>query len=241
METRKVIFKYHPDNAYGVRGSAVFCHVSPEYRGWKWMGCVGWLWDTAQVKLTGKGAYTDLPPDGFISTDKFRLGCAKLKEIEHYTNACKVINLFEKASGMRSRTKVYATQHEDRFLFEGHTDWISSSFMISLFTNLVRIAADGVVADTVEDFKVRMVHKLVEAGKYSWQNQYFKHCYDRIPIIIKNRKELTWSSFPYSSKYSIHSYGIGALMDGQQSLGDITATEAARAFKQKVDNETNSL
>lgn len=227
---KQVDVKLNETQGYPVHGNVTFCHVSKEGRGWDWYGCVGWLWDDIQVEMTDKGhGYSGGPLLGFISTDKFRLGVTGMKKPELYTNAVGLINLFERECGMKL-TKLYATTKEDCYITVAHKDWMQSSFMISLFTNLIRLAENGLKADTVEEFNTRFG----AMPKYSGAAYYFKRCFDKIPEILRNREDLTWKKFPYNTKLSIHSYGIGALVCKHSQFSQTSSWEAAKQFQKKV-------
>lgn len=233
---KKMVAELNGKQGHPVYGNVTFCHVSEDKRGWDWYGCVGWLWDDIQVVMTGEGyGYSNSPPPGFISTDKFRLGVTGMKKPELYTNAVGLINLFERECGMKL-TKLYATIKDDCYITVAHKDWMQSSFMISIFTNLIRLAESGVKADTIEEFNT------IFGGmaKYYGANYYFKRCFDKLPKIIENRKDLEWKKFPYNTKLSIHSYGIGALVCEHSQFGQTSpAWMAAQEFQKKVGIRDN--
>ena len=64
-----------------------------------------------------------------------------IKDEDVFRNGLKVVRAFERHFKIAPKTKRFPTNIKHHYLFEGSADWVSSPFMISLYSFLIRIGA----------------------------------------------------------------------------------------------------
>jgi hypothetical protein len=166
------------------------------------------------------------------------------KRTEEIVNsALTIIQFMEDQAGIKPFTKLYTVaKQKDIYLFEGEPDWMESTFMISLFTFLIRLGAKNIEFKTKEEFDAKLndLVKKGEAGIGDHDTSYLKIVYPFLYKIILNRKALSYvreDGTHFMNKQSItifHNYtGIVTLCGeagGKSRTGVPEMTELAKCI-----------
>ena len=107
--------------------------------------------------------------------------------------ALAILNCVEKYTNVKPLTKLYETNQKDIYLFEGAKDWMESTFMISLYTLLIRLGARKI---TFKDRK-GLIEKLKDLSKSNQVHgdndiKYLKTVWPFIYRIMRARGDLKY-------------------------------------------------
>jgi len=152
------------------------------------------------------------------------------KEIMAYALA--IINCMEETSGIKPLSVIHqvapVANEKDVYMFEGASDWMESTFMISLYTFLIRLGGKKITFTNKEELDTKL-KELTKSNAFDHDLSYLKTCLPYIYKILEKRKELRYvregnNHFLKSSSIGLfHNYtGIVALCQenkGQNMTG----------------------
>ncbi len=146
------------------------------------------------------------------------------------TSGLRIINFLEEQSGISPLTKIINTDQEGVYLFESHGDWMSSTFMISLYTFIIRLGAKKIEFNDKTEFDSK-ISSMCDTDKTSSDHDitYLKKVWPYMYKILQKRESLKYiqgDKKPLLSDKNIslfHNYtGIVALVD-QAKAKELTA------------------
>jgi hypothetical protein len=172
-----------------------------------WIKCRDFLHDALRCHITGKkeGIYgfsynpgTNPPLD----LEKMRVMVKReptkveLKASENtkemIDSALSIIQCIEDYSGIKPLSDIYCTaEDEDVYVFEGASDWMESTFMISLYTFLIRLGARKIKFKDKKDLDSKL-KKLCAKGPADNDTRYLKTVLPFIYKIAEKRKEIRY-------------------------------------------------
>jgi len=195
----------------------------------EWVKCRDFLPDAVRSQITGKectvyGFTFDTKNNPNISLDKIKMlvSKGKLKETDipgfrkKIKSGLKLLNHFEDIAEV-SKTKVVRVdasgqkKYKAVFLFSGPPMWLSSPFLVSMFTFLIRLGDKELEFTDNTELKKEFKY-IVDKQKKGKLNDndacYLKNSWDKLKLIIENRSKL----FP--DKDNVHdvywkNYSIG--------------------------------
>lgn len=188
----------------------LFAFLSSKDNGYKqchtWIKCRDFLQDAVRNHITGNnesiyGFSYDPKTDPPIDMDRMRMlvtrklsakkegASEELREI--IKSALSIIHRVEKHGKIKPLTKLYlASGKDDVYIFMGSKDWMDSSFMISLYTFLIRLGAKT----KGKEFKTKkeLDSALGDLAKKSGDHDigYLKSILPYIYKVVNNRKDL---------------------------------------------------
>lgn len=197
----------------------------------EWVKCRDFLPDAVRSQITGKKCYIygfsfDTENNPNIGLDKIRMLVAKgslnnadvPKFRQKIKSGLKLLNHFEDIAEV-PKTKVVrvdsSTQkkYKATFLFSGPSMWLSSPFLVSMYTFLIRLGDKELEFTNNEELE-KELKSLVDKQKKGKLNDndacYLNNSWNKMKLIIENRSEL----FPekdnvhevYWEKYTINEF-----------------------------------
>jgi len=165
----------------------------------QWIKCRDFLHDALRSRITGKveqifGFSYDPKTDPPIDLKRMRLLIKRDRGLAKETrkmidSAIDIINCIEKSSGIKPLSKLYqASSNDGVYIFMGASDWMESTFMISLYTFLIRLGAKNIEFTDKEDLYSKL--KDLKGGDHDIN--YLKTVYPFLDKIIENRKKLKY-------------------------------------------------
>jgi len=206
--------------AIGVR----YAFLSPEKDGNKqchgWIKCRDFLQDAFRwhhAGNNGQGIFgfsyepKDDPP---LDTEKMRmLVDYTAGKPDKATLDCtiSILKLMESHGGIEPQTKILGVKdHDNIYVYEGAKDWMGSSFMISMYTFLIRLGARKIPFKNKEELDSEL-RKISESPAEGGDNDvnYLKTVLPFLYKIIENREKLLYikgKSKPFLSGQSINMF-----------------------------------
>ena len=188
-----------------------YAFLSSKTNGYKqchqWVKCRDFLHDALRSQITDKresiyGFTYEPKVNPPVDLESMRL-LVKRDAIKSETNASEntremmnsalaMIRWMEESNGIKPLSNLYcAAGNKDIYIFEGAADWMESTFMISLYTFLIRLGGRKIVFKDKEDFD----SKLTEFSKFSSSDHDFRYLKTIQPFIYKiveKRKDLKY-------------------------------------------------
>lgn len=218
----------------------IFAFVSSKKDGYRqcheFVKCRDFLHDAVRASLQKKsceiyGFKYDPEKNPPVDTAKTRMLVSKYNVLHHadkasdkllnelkefMTRGRDILNYYEKLAGLKRRTILHKAsvgdENEDGslWLFEGPGMWMRSSYLVSMFSFLIRLGAKNVSVENIDnDFKKLMNEK----DNYDNDVNYLKFCANKLVTVMKGRKELFWNK-PILKNYpndvsisSFHNFG----------------------------------
>src|SRR5574343_142887 len=131
----------------------------------------------------------------------------------------KLLNFFEKEEGL-PLTKLYTTDKPGIFLFKSPSDWVESTFTVSMYSYLIRC---GLQVQGNFQTKEELIKEIKTQTTGNDQN-YARTTADKLFKIFHHRKEIGFSSVNIShwGNYTVHnSGGIQALCNFYLENGEL--------------------
>jgi hypothetical protein len=114
---------------------------------------------------------------------------------EMMASALAMINCMEETSGIKPLSVIHqvasTANEKDVYIFEGASDWMESTFMISLYTFLIRLGGKKIVFKDKEELDTKL-KELVKSSTGDHDLSYLKTSLPYIYKILEKRKELTY-------------------------------------------------
>jgi len=225
-----------------------------------WVKCRDFLNDALRGYLTGKEEHIygfsyslkDNPPIDleemrmlvkYKPTKNVKKGHKALEDILNCSLS--ILRGIEEHCGISSLSELRCTQDREIYLFEGSADWMGSTFMISMYTFLIRLGGRNIVFESKEGFDSEL-EKLSKKTKGMGDNDiyYLQDVKEYIFKIIENRENLKYikekgkHSFGNVRIGTFHNYsGIVSLC--KEAKGRISGVEEiARLSKYIKDEES---
>jgi hypothetical protein len=167
-----------------------------------WVKCRDFLHDALRNHISGKKdsiyGFTYDP----ASNPPLHLGCMRIlvmadivntdekARLEILNNGLRMIHILETHSGITPLSKIVETNHPKVFLFEGSKDWMSSTFMISLYTFIIRLGAKKAQFKTKEEFDAEMERLIKVGGDHDIS--YLKTAWPYMYKMLQKREELKY-------------------------------------------------
>jgi hypothetical protein len=131
-------------------------------------------------------------------------------------SALDIIHCIEKHGGIKPLSKLHKVSDLDHaYIFEGASDWVESTFMISLYTLLIRLGAKKIGFKDKEELDSKLEKLCTNGSSGDNDITYLKTVRAFIHKIVEKRKELQYESKKiFADKYldTFHNYsGIVAL------------------------------
>jgi hypothetical protein len=174
-----------------------------------WIKCRDFLHDALRCHITGKkeGIYGfsynpgDNPP---LDLGKMRMLVKREPpgtELRPSRNtkkilgsALEILQCVEEYSGIKPLSELYHTaENKDVYIFEGASDWMESTFMISLYTFLIRLGAKKIEFKDKKDLDAKLKKLCAEKVVNNDRDlSYLKTVLPFIYKIVEKRKELRY-------------------------------------------------
>ena len=174
-----------------------------------WIKCRDFLHDALRSFVTGKkesiygfSYATDTNPP--MNLEKMRILVkrqptggeknASENTKEMMDSAMAILHCMENYGGIKPLSEIYrTTKDKDIYIFEGASDWMESTFMISLYTFLIRLGGKKLVFKDKKDLnsKLKDLSKSKAAANDN-DISYLKTVLPFIDKILKKRKELKY-------------------------------------------------
>ena len=190
-----------------------YAFLSPKAAGYKqchpWIKCRDFLQDAVRMFVTRKKETIygfnykrdDNPP---IDFDKMRM-LVKRKAANSEKNPSEktreiidrgldMIHCIEKHGGIKPLTNLFGViGQKDLYVFIGSKEWMESTFMISLYTFLIRLGAKDIVFKGKKDLDANLAD-LSKSKKFACDHDisYLKDVYPFIHKIVEQRKNLRY-------------------------------------------------
>ncbi len=201
-----------------------------------WIKCRDFLHDALRSYITGKkedifGFSYELGVNPPLDTDNMRLMVRRQspagdKDASKNTwdmieSALSILHCVEKHSKIDPSNLYRVADEKDMYVFEGASDWMGSTFMISLYTFLIRLGGKKISFKSKKDLDSEL-KKLYKSKKAVVDHdiRYLKTVQPFIDNIIKNREKLKYvrkdgaQFFEEQTVSLFHNYsGIVALCD----------------------------
>lgn len=174
-----------------------------------WIKCRDFLHDALRCHITGKkdGIYgftynpgtnppLDLKKMSLMVKREPNKDESKASENtkEMIDSALDILQCVEKYSGIKPLSDIYrTTKNEDIYVFKGSADWMGSTFMISLYTFLIRLGAKKIKFENRKELNSKL--KKLCAGKMVNKDNDINYLKTVLPFIYKiaeKRKELRY-------------------------------------------------
>jgi hypothetical protein len=195
-----------------------------------WVKCRDFLNDALRSQITGNsdeiyGFMFDPKINPKIDLDKMRILVKRDTPLdapgsteEIMNSALSIIHCVEVTGGIETLTELHRIANDENvYLFEGSADWVESTFMISLYTFLIRLGAKQIIVNNKEDLDAAL-DKLCKETVADHDISYLKSTRDYIYKMVEKRKELRYVNgeskklFDGKSISTFHNYsGIVAL------------------------------
>jgi len=202
-----------------------------------WIKCRDFLHDALRCHFTGKSeiifgfSYTP-GKDPELSLKKMRMlvkrqpnsgedGASKSTK-EMMDSALSIIQCIEDCGGIKPTSTIQRTSKDkDVYVFEGSSDWMESTFMISMYTFLIRLGGRKIVFENKRDLDSQL-KKLSKSRQANNDNDisYLKTVQPYIHKIVEKRGDLRYVKkdgkhlFENQTVNLFHNYtGIVALAD----------------------------
>lgn len=185
----------------------------------EWVKCRDFLPDAVRSQITGKrctiyGFTFDPENNPNIGLDKIKMlvSKGKLKKPgipvfkKKIKSSLKLLNHFEDIAGV-PKTKVVMVDESGQkkykaiFLFSGPPMWLSSPFLVSMYTFLIRLGDKELKFTNNEELEkgLKSLVSKQEGGKLNDNDAcYLKNSWNKMKLIIENRSEL------FSEKDNVH-------------------------------------
>ena len=205
-----------------------------------WIKCRDFLHDALRCHFTGKSeiifGFSYIPgKDPELDLKKMRMlvkrqpnngeDNASKNTREMIDSALSIIQCIENCGGIKPISTLQCTSEDkDIYIFEGASDWMESTFMISLYTFLIRLGARKIIFKDKKDLDSQL-KKLSKSRKVNNDNDisYLKTVQPYIHKIVEKREDLKYMKkdgkrlFENQTVNLFHNYtGIVAL-SGQAS------------------------
>ena len=202
-----------------------------------WIKCRDFLHDALRCHITGEkdgiyGFSYNPSVDPPLDLEKMRMmvrreaaqgeseSSENTKEI--IDSALSILHCIEDYSGIKPLSAIYSTSGDkDTYVFEGASDWMESTFMISLYTFLIRLGAKKIKFKDKKELDSKL--KKLCAGKAVSKDHDIRYLKTVLPFIYKiveNRKDIKYVGkngkrlFEGQTINLFHNYtGIVALSD----------------------------
>jgi len=139
------------------------------------------------------------------STDKD----ANVSTLEMMKAAIAGIHCVEKQGKIKPLSKLYKVSGEEEvYMFEGAPDWTESTFMISLYTLLIRLGAKRMVFKGKAEFDKKLEELCKKTTYEDHDISYLKSVREFIDKIVEKRKELKYGKEKEKEKYLFEARGI---------------------------------
>lgn len=174
-----------------------------------WIKCRDFLHDALRCHITGKkeGIYgfsynpgTDPPLDlekmrMMVKREPAKVESKSSEDTkEMVDSALSILRCIEDYSGIKPLSDIYCTSGDkDVYVFESAADWMESTFMISLYTFLIRLGAKKIKFKDKKELDSKL--KKLCAGKALNKDHDINYLKDVLPFIYKiveNRKDLRY-------------------------------------------------
>ena len=135
-------------------------------------------------------------------------------------SALAMIHCLEKHGGISPLSKIFPVEGKDAiFIFEGSSDWMESTFMISLYTFIIRLGAKRIFPKDANDFEDKLKELCLKNSRsHDHDFKYLNTVKSYILRIIEERKNLRYKredgTFLFNNKdvHTFHGYtGIVSL------------------------------
>lgn len=175
-----------------------------------WIKCRDFLHDALRSCITGKvesiyGFQYNPKTDPPLDLEKMRvlvkrqatrdLGAAADTEKMMYL-ALNIVQLVERECGISPLSKLYkVADAADIYVFEGSKDWMESTFMISLYTYLIRLGGKKIEFKSKEEFDKRLEDICagkITTGMSDHDVSYLKSVKPFLYKMVKKRKDLRY-------------------------------------------------
>jgi len=182
-----------------------YSFMSSEADGFKqchqWIKCRDFLHDALRSHISGKadeiyGFKYDPKVNPPLDLKKMRMlikhtksGTVDTREVMDASLAA--LHMVEKTGGIELSKLYKVNGHDNMYLFEGAEDWMESTFMISLYTLLIRLGAQKMSFKDKEEFD-KKIDELSKSNKSDNDINYLKTVSPFIHRIVEKRKALVY-------------------------------------------------
>lgn len=172
-----------------------------------WVKCRDFLHDALRSRITGKeerifGFSYDPTNSPLVDLDNMRIlvrrqNPSSKKDFSENTwkvidSALAILHCVEKHGEMDLSNLYRVADNEDVYIFEGDSDWMESTFMISLYTLLIRLGGKKIIFEDKKGLD-SVLKKLYESTSgVDHDLNYLKVVQPFIHAIVKNRKKLKY-------------------------------------------------
>jgi len=217
-----------------------------------WIKCRDFLHDALRCFITGKkevifGFSYEPGIDPPLDLEKMRL-LVKRKSNRNEENASEntktmidstisILRCIEKYSEIESLSNIFCTtKDEDIYIFEGAADWMESTFMISLYTLLIRIGCRNIIFEDKKDLdsKLEELCKLKEAYN-DHDIGYLRTVLPFIYKILEKRKDLKYIKEDGNQFFEKQSIGLFHNYSGVVELSRMAKPENHRGNNEKLE------
>jgi len=176
-----------------------------------WIKCRDFLHDALRSHVTGKkdgiyGFNYDPKANPALDLERMRLLVKRQPDKnkaekdasentkEMMDSALAILRLVENHAGIKPLSNLYRTSEDkDVYMFEGSSDWMESTFMISLYTFFIRLGGRKITFKDKEDFDSKL--KEISTSRAASNDNDVGYLKDVLPFIYKiveKRKELRY-------------------------------------------------
>lgn len=173
----------------------------------EWVKCRDFMPDAVRAQLTGEifeiyGFKYDPKKNPPIDLNKVRMLVSKAELKTEKDKAdfeksmesgLKILNTYERLMGLKTRSKFRYVKGDKSpwiycWLFTGPKEWLKSPYLLSLYSFCIRLGVKNLKFDNVDQL-VKEMKKCGDQGNER-DNNYLKKMWNRIHLILKERKNL---------------------------------------------------
>jgi hypothetical protein len=189
-----------------------YAFLSSEEDGYKqchpWVKCRDFLHDVLRGNISGKNeniygfSYVSgtNPP---LDTKNMRMMVKRnvasitektLKETEKIMDSSvSILRCVEEYSGIHPHTEVHkVAENKEFFIFEGSPEWVSSTFMVSLYTFLIRLGAKKISFKNKKELHAALKDLYKKKASSDHDITYLRTVHPFMDKIIEKRKDLAY-------------------------------------------------
>jgi len=170
-----------------------------------WVKCRDFLHDALRSHVTGNkenifGFHYESGVNPPLDTDHMRVMVQRQNSVgekdfsknteKMINSAINIVHCIEKHSKMDPSKLYRVAGNEGMYIFEGASDWMASTFMISLYTFLIRLGGKKITFKGKKDLDTKLEELLKTNSDHDIQ--YLKTVHPFMYNIIKNREKLKY-------------------------------------------------
>lgn len=174
-----------------------------------------------------------------IDLRKMRMLVQKGSESDNIFNnsmkrAKKLLNHYENLAGW-GKSRVSKIEDEPHLrLFNGPSDWIKSSFLVSMYTFVIRLGAKDIGTFKSNDELVAIYKKIKDVGHVGHVGRtdndiiYLRRCFDKLHLVVKHADALFNKDIKRNYPHNVH-------IDPFHSTGGVVSLCTYRSYNKKTN------